>query len=124
MKTEPIKILICSEHLLYRQYLALILQKHSNRVEVTAIVDVYEKAFLILRNQKIDFMLIELDQGIKKPFEFVKNFCTNHPKTRLVALTFWDQHFYNIKLVEYGAFGYYLINSKIEKLVDMLESTA
>lgn len=123
MKTEPIKILICSGHALYRQYLAMAIESHSKRFQISAIVEEFEQAQYIIQNERIDYMLIRINSSEKKPFEFVSNFKKYYPNTKLIVLTFWDQPSFNNELVKSGAYAYYVINSKIETLMEKLEST-
>ncbi|WP_066756101.1 hypothetical protein [Crocinitomix algicola] len=121
MKKTQIPILISTPHQKYGNILAKLISELSDSIEIKGIFPSFDRVFQSGKIANVKFLLICLDRSIKDLFLFVSTFKNLFPGTDLIIMTFWDNSFYQNRLVLSGAFGIYEINKPIESLIDLLE---
>ncbi len=107
-----IKVLVVDDHVLIRKGIRLILETYPD-IEVVKEAGDGEEAVRLTMKYEPDVVLMDLSMpnGIDG-FTATKEIMQQHPKTKILVLTMYDEEVYIQKAVQLNAHGYMLKNSQ------------
>ena len=113
------KIIIADDDALIRESLSIILGANSD-IEVLAIFENGKDALEFILCNKVDVALLDVRMPILNGVEATK-VIREKTDTKVVILTTFDEDEYIGKAIKYGANGYLLKNTKVDKIIDTIK---
>ena len=113
------KIIIADDDALIRESLSIILGANSD-IEVLAIFENGKDALDFILCNKVDVALLDVRMPILNGVEATK-VIREKTDTKVVILTTFDEDEYIGKAIKYGANGYLLKNTKVDKIIDTIK---
>jgi len=116
-----IRILLADDHKLVRHGLRTALEQAPG-MEVVAEAANGEEAVELCREHKPQVVLMDINMPGISGNEAAKRIMEELPKTKVLALTMYDQERYVRGMLEAGAVGYLLKNCAFEELIEAIEA--
>lgn len=113
------KILIVEDHPIFLRGVHDILIAHSDFTHV-ALVEDAAKAALLLRKERWDAMVLDINLPGKSGLEFLKEVKLAYPKLPVLILSGYAEEQYALRMLKAGASGYLTKNRTPEELVGAL----
>jgi len=123
MKAQPRRttILLVDDHALFREGAARLLGAERD-FEVVGCCGSLEEALGILRSTKVDLVLLDLDLGRERGFQFFKPALDGGFAGRVLVVAAVVSHFEMRRLIHSGAAGIFLKQSPPNRLVEALRA--
>ncbi|MDP4680664.1 MAG: response regulator transcription factor, partial [Cyclobacteriaceae bacterium] len=83
-----------------------------------------DKIRAVLKTQKIDVILMDIDMGDTNGIEMTAEVIKNYPATKVLALSMHGDKNYIVKMLEAGAKGYILKNAGKEEMINAIHTVA
>ena len=120
---KPTNILIADDHKMFREGLSELLHKELDFNVVDDVGD-EDKIRAVLKTQKIDVILMDIDMGDTNGIEMTAEVIKNYPATKVLALSMHGDKNYIVKMLEAGAKGYILKNAGKEEMINAIHTVA
>jgi DNA-binding NarL/FixJ family response regulator len=120
---KPTNILIADDHKMFREGLSELLHKELYFNVVDDVGD-EDKIRAVLKTQKIDVILMDIDMGDTNGIEMTAEVIKNYPATKVLALSMHGDKNYIVKMLEAGAKGYILKNAGKEEMINAIHTVA
>lgn len=116
-----IKLLIADDHRVLIEGLVELLSGLEH-IQVVATANDGKQVLEILKDQKIDVILLDINMPIMNGLETCKNLKQKYPEIKVLALTTLDKGSFIQKMLKYGASGYLLKNTSQDELITAIET--
>ena len=116
----PLKILICTEHNLYRNYLTNTIKQFSPKFEIVSEINNYKEITPIKYND-LDYLIVHFQNTIEDPITFVAFLKEEYRNVNIIVLTFWDDQNMNQSIIEAGVYDCHIMGSPIQNLLEKIE---
>lgn len=113
------KILIVEDHPIYRRGVRDILSANRTFTHVAEAEDAV-KAAELLRKERWDAMVLDINLPGKSGLEFLKEVKLVHPKLPVLILSVYSEEQYALRMLKAGASGYLTKNRSPEELIGAL----
>ena len=120
---KPTNILIADDNKMFREGLSELLHKELDFNVVDDVGD-EDKIRAVLKTQKIDVILMDIDMGDTNGIEMTAEVIKNYPATKVLALSMHGDKNYIVKMLEAGAKGYILKNAGKEEMINAIHTVA
>lgn len=121
--TEPVRVLVCDDHVVFRRGLALVLEPDDD-VEVVGEASDTEGAVAAALELRPDVVLMDLRMPGGGGIEATRRIHAQRPGTKVIALTVSDDDEDLFEAVKAGAVGYLLKEVSIEEVGDAVRAVA
>jgi DNA-binding NarL/FixJ family response regulator len=118
---EPIKVIICDDHVLYRAGVKTALSAKKD-VKVIAEADNGMHLLHLLKAIPADVILLDIQMPIMDGIATLPELKKLHPDTRIIMLTMMDDHSMITKLMELGANSYLTKTSDSEIIYEAIKT--
>ncbi len=118
---EQVKILIVDDHPMIRLGIRSIL----NNVEHLNVADEANngiEALGKLENEEFDLVIMDIKMPEMNGIEATEEIVKLHPKTKVLAISMFDEQRYIVKMLQAGAMGYVLKNTGKNEMVNAINS--
>ncbi len=116
-----IKVYIVDDHSVVIEGIKSVLQNEVT-FEVVGFATSAEKCLQFFENHAADVILMDINLPDLDGIELCKIMTQNHPKTKILALSTFDQGTYIKKMMESGAHGYLLKNSSKQEIIEAIKT--
>ena len=123
MSEKKLDILLVDDHKLFRDGLVLLLSHFDKIGEITQASNGVEMVEFI-KNHDIDLVLTDISMPIMNGIEATKEALGYKPNLKVIALTMNDDEEYYYKMIEVGAKGFLLKDSKFDEVKDAIIKVA
>ncbi len=111
-----IKCLVVDDHTLFREGLRRVLESEPD-IQVVGEAGDASSALDIIRETRPDVVLMDIGMPGMSSFEAARMVDKNHPGTRLIFLTMYEDEEYLLQCLDVGAAGYILKDAPAPKLI-------
>jgi two-component system response regulator NreC len=111
-----IRVLLTDDHTLFRQGIRTLLSAEPD-MEVAGEAANASEAVTLAHELRPDMVLMDIGMQGLSSFEATRQIRKDHPETRVVFLSMYDDDDYLAECVDMGASGYVLKDSPVEQLV-------
>ena len=118
---DPIRVLVCDDHELFRKGLKMVLEAERD-IEVVAEAGDGEQAVAVVEQLAPDVVLMDLRMPRLGGIEATRVIRTQFPTTRIIVLTVSDEQDDLLGAVKAGANGYLLKEVSIEEVADAVRA--
>ena len=118
---EPIKVLICDDHVLYRAGVKTALSSRKD-VKVIAEADNGKHLLTMLTAIQPDVILLDIQMPVLDGINTLPEIKKNWPDIKVIMLTMLEDHSMITKLMELGANSYLSKTSDIEMIYDAIKT--
>ena len=118
---EPIRVLICDDHALFRRGLIMVLEDEDT-IEVVAEAENGREAVDMAENFAPDVVLMDVRMPGLDGIEATRRISETRPSARIIMLTVSDQEDDLFEAVKAGATGYLLKEISIEEVADAIRA--
>lgn len=118
---EPIKVIICDDHVLYRAGVKTALSAKKD-VKVVAEADNGMHLLNMLKMIPVDVILLDIQMPIMGGITALPEIKKNYPNVRIIMLTMMDDHSMITKLMEIGANSYLTKTSDSEIIYEAIKT--
>lgn len=115
-----IRVMLVDDHDLIRYGLRRLLGDQSG-IEVIAEADSGEKALELVRKEKPDVVLMDVNMPGIGGFEATSRICQTHPQSRVIVLTVHSDGPLPKRILEAGAVGYLTKGCPVEEMVEAIQ---
>jgi DNA-binding NarL/FixJ family response regulator len=116
-----IKVYLVDDHSVVIEGIKSVLQNEAT-FEVVGFATSAEKCLQFFENHVADVILMDINLPDLDGIELCKIMTQNHPKTKVLALSTFDQGTYIKKMMENGAHGYLLKNSSKQEIIEAIKT--
>ncbi len=102
---KPVRVMLVDDHALVRRGLAALLRA-DNRYEVVAEASDGEEALLRLETVDADVTILDLSMPRLNGLDTLRRMARQHPKTRTIVLSMYDDDQFVAQALQDGAYGY------------------
>lgn len=120
---SKIRVLIADDHKIIRVGLRGLIEL-SKDIEVVAEAQNGDEVEQLLKNVKVDVVLMDIDMGHTSGIDATRNLKTTHPEINVLGLTMHEEQDYVIEMLQAGASGYLLKSSGLEELLTAVRTAA
>lgn len=120
-KEDRIRVLLADDHQVVRTGIRQFLESH-NDIEVVAEADDGEQAIEMIRQQRPDVAVLDIQMPWKTGIEVTRWVRTNQPSTGVLVLTAYDDEPYVLAVLKAGANGYVLKTADGEEIVQAVRA--
>lgn len=117
---KPVRVVLADDHSLFREGLLLLLEKEKH-ITITGEAADGEALLSLIEQQQPDVVITDIDMPVKNGIEVTRIVKQRYPQTGILALTMFGQDELVVDMIEAGANGYLLKNSKKEELLLAIE---
>jgi DNA-binding NarL/FixJ family response regulator len=114
---NKISLLLADDHVLFCESLRTVLGTDAKDVEVVGIARDGEEALAMVAEQQPDIVLMDVRMPRMDGVQATKLIHERFPRTRIMMLTTFDDDEYVREAMKYGAEGYLLKDTPLEKLI-------
>src|SRR5919204_1177092 len=111
-----IKCLLVDDHTLFRDGLRRVLESEAD-IQVVGEAGDAASALEVIGQMKPDVVLMDIGMPGMSSFEAARMVDKNHPGTRLIFLTMYEDEEYLLQCLDVGAAGYLLKDAPAPKLI-------
>lgn len=112
---QIIRLAIADDHEIFRKGLRIILNE-IDQVKVMGEAQNGHEILEILKNQEIDLVLMDIRMPVMDGIVATKKIVEKYPKTRIIALTMFEEIGYFNQMIEAGADGFLLKKTNQDEL--------
>ncbi|HAQ37565.1 MAG TPA: DNA-binding response regulator [Saprospirales bacterium] len=112
---QIIRLAIADDHEIFRKGLRIILNE-LDQVKVMGEAQNGNELLEILKNQEIDLVLMDIRMPVMDGITATKKIVEKYPKTRVIALTMFEEIGYFNQMIEAGADGFLLKKTNQDEL--------
>lgn len=116
-----IKVYIVDDHSVVIEGIKSVLQNEEN-LEVVGFATSAEKCLQFFEIHSANVILMDISLPDLDGIELCKMMTKNHPKTKILGLSTFDQGTYVKKMMESGAHGYLLKNSSKQEIIEAIKT--
>lgn len=120
-KEDRIRVLLADDHQVVRTGIRQFLESHTD-IEVVAEADDGEQAIEMIRQQRPDVAVLDIQMPWKTGIEVTRWVRTNQPSTGVLVLTAYDDEPYVLAVLKAGANGYVLKTADGEEIVQAVRA--
>jgi len=120
---EKISLYLIDDHKLFLEGLCTILQEKSN-LEVIGYANCAEEYLKESETIHADVFLIDVNMPEMSGIELTKLIKENDPKSKIIALSMYEDSLYIEKMIQSGASGYVIKSSNITELEHAIQTVA
>lgn len=119
--TEPVRVLICDDHALFRRGLMMVLEEESG-VEVVAEAENGAEAVAMAENFAPDVVLMDVAMPGLDGIEATRKISLLHPSARIIMLTVASDQDELFEAIRAGAIAFLLKESSIDQVADTVRA--
>ena len=119
--TEPIKVIIADDHVLYRAGVKIALSSKKD-IKIVAEADNGNQLLNLLKMIQADVILLDIQMPILDGITALPEIKKHYPATRVIMLTMMDDHSMIMKLMELGANSYLTKTSDSEVIYEAIKT--
>jgi len=112
-----ISLLLADDQVLFCESLRTVLQTEMDEVEVVGIAQNGQEAILLVENRRPDLVLMDVRMPKLDGVQATRVIHERFPKTLVIMLTTFDDDEYVRDAMKYGAVGYLLKDTPLDKLI-------
>ncbi len=116
-----IRVIICDDHEIFRDGLALMLSRQPDIVLCGQAADGRELVELAMQHRP-DVIITDIKMPLMDGIHATKKILKQHPDTRIIALSMFDEETLIVDMLEAGAKGYLLKNADKQEILDAIET--
>lgn len=114
---KKISLLLVDDHLLFCESLRTVLKSEMEEVEVVGIAKDGYEALAAVERERPDIVLMDVRMPRMDGVQATKAIHARFPNTRVIMLTTFDEDEYVRDAIKFGAVGYLLKDTALEKLI-------
>lgn len=114
---SALTLLLADDHLLFCESLKIVLEAEAKEIEVVGIAGDGEKAVALVEQTDPDVVLMDVRMPRLDGVQAARIIHERFPRTRVMMLTTFDDDEYVREAMRYGAIGYLLKDTPLEKLI-------
>ena len=116
-----IKVLIADDHMMFVDGIQSILQ---NVVDIQVVGRCFDGPSVLefVKNQKVEIVLLDVNLPGMSGIEVCKALQSDHPKTKILAISMFNEESYVTEILNHGASGYILKNTGREELIKAIRT--
>lgn len=118
-----VKIILVEDHAVVREGLKALLSTENN-LEVVAEASNGEEAYQLVQKLRPDLVVMDMNMPVMSGLECTRILKKEFPEIRILILSMYDHESYLVDLLDAGADGYVLKNSKKEELLFAINKVA
>jgi DNA-binding NarL/FixJ family response regulator len=114
---STISLVLADDHLLFCESLKIVLEAEAKEIQVVGIAGDGEKAVALVEQTDPDVVLMDVRMPRLDGVQAARIIHERFPRTRVMMLTTFDDDEYVREAMRYGAIGYLLKDTPLEKLI-------
>lgn len=118
-----IRVLIADDHPMVRKGLAQMVAE-TDDLESAGEAENYASVSRILRQQKVDVLLLDVDMPGKNGLDILKAVHQSHPKLQVLMFSMYPEEQYAVRALKAGAAGYLTKNTAPQKVLEAIRNAA
>jgi DNA-binding NarL/FixJ family response regulator len=118
---KPLRLVLVDDHEMVLHGLDAMLRHFPERVEIAGSATTAADALALVSAEKPDVVLADVRIGRESGLDLTRQITTEHPGTKVVMLTVYDDEHYLFQALRVGASGYVLKRIDAAELVAQLE---
>lgn len=118
-----IRVLIADDHPMVRKGLAQMVAE-TDDLESAGEAENYASVSRILRQQKVDVLLLDVDMPGKNGLDILKAVHHSHPKLQVLMFSMYPEEQYAVRALKAGAAGYLTKNTAPQKVLEAIRNAA
>ncbi len=119
---SPVKVVLADDHTLFREGLAKILSS-SKDVEVVGKTDTGQEAVSLVRKQRPDVLLMEIDESLERAKSTLRQILTESPALKVIILSMFEEPRVVREVIGLGANAYVHKSASVEELLAVMRTT-
>jgi DNA-binding NarL/FixJ family response regulator len=120
---KPVRVMLVDDHAIVRRGLAALLRA-DNRYEVVAEASDGEEALLRLESVEADVAILDLSMPRLNGLETLRRIARQHPRTRTIVLSMYDDDQFVAQSLRDGAYGYVRKQAMDDELFGALDKVS
>ena len=122
--SKPLRLVLVDDHEMVLHGLDAMLLHFPDRVEIAGSATTAPAALGLVAAERPDIVLADVRIGRESGLDLTRQITTEHPETKVVMLTVYDDEHYLFQALRVGASGYVLKRIDAAELVAQLERVA
>ncbi len=118
---NTLKIMLVDDHPLFRKGLSSLINAEP-KCSVIADVASPSEAIEVIRNQELDFVIVDLSLGNYDGLELIKNIQAINKDIRILVMSMHDERYYAERAIKAGAKGYVMKDQAGKVVIQAIQS--